>query len=283
MKLIEFRYKMSRSIHKVKHYIQDHSPEILSRVGVISTVTGFGLCVKASFEAKEILDNEPHDVETAVKVASNYIPAVGAVLVGTGSHLASNRILKRRYLELGAAYFALDQSFRRYRKNVAALYGRDKEAQIRFGDKEEQDHIRGGKFSDGKVLEPSPADGVSDYARYFTAVTAPHMYSRLMQHNLDHIKLVEKQANIWLKLEGRVFLNKVYEMLGLSETLAGNAVGWEYEGFGDGHITISVYIKNIRRNGKPPKPTIIVDFNVDGDIRQHVFEDYKGLESEKEF
>ena len=71
----------------------------------------------------------------------------------------------------------------------------------------------------------SPAD-ISGYARFFEKYTQdedgnsilnPHWESN-NEYNLMFIKAQERYANDLLKAKKRVFLNEVYEMLGLPRT-----------------------------------------------------------------
>jgi hypothetical protein len=85
------------------------------------------------------------------------------------------------------------------------------------------------------------------------------------------IKAQERYANDLLKAKKRVFLNEVYEMLGLPRTKAGQIVGWVYNpenSKGDNYIDFGLYSDNLSYsdyvNGFDQ--AILLDFNVDGNI-----------------
>ena len=124
----------------------------------------------------------------------------------------------------------------------------------------------------------SPAD-ISGYARFFekntqdedgNSILNPHWESN-NEYNLMFIKAQERYANDLLKAKKRVFLNEVYEMLGLPRTKAGQIVGWVYNpenSKGDNYIDFGLYSDNLSYsdyvNGFDQ--AILLDFNVDGNI-----------------
>lgn len=74
----------------------------------------------------------------------------------------------------------------------------------------------------------------------------------------------ERYANTRLKAKGHLFLNEVYEMLGLPKTKAGQTVGWVYTenthvSFGLDDPRCSDFVNGIGY-------AVLLDFNVDGDI-----------------
>ena len=86
------------------------------------------------------------------------------------------------------------------------------------------------------------------------------------------LKDQQRYANDLLKSKGHLFLNEVYDMLGIPRTKAGQVVGWIYDEkhpVGDNFVDFGIYdIYNERArdfvNGY--ERTILLDFNVDGNI-----------------
>ena len=102
------------------------------------------------------------------------------------------------------------------------------------------------------------------------SILNPHWESN-NEYNLMFIKAQERYANDLLKAKKRVFLNEVYEMLGLPRTKAGQIVGWVYNPEnpkGDNYIDFGLYSDNLSYsdyvNGFDQ--AILLDFNVDGNI-----------------
>ena len=86
------------------------------------------------------------------------------------------------------------------------------------------------------------------------------------------LKRQQDYANDRLKAKGHLFLNEVYDMLGIDRTKAGQIVGWVYDEdhpVGDNFVDFGIYDytkpANVRFvNGN--ERTILLDFNVDGPI-----------------
>ena len=82
----------------------------------------------------------------------------------------------------------------------------------------------------------------------------------------------QDQANERLKARGYLFLNDVYEMLGIPKTKAGQIVGWVYDTNmpnGDNYVDFGIfnaYSEQARDFVNGYERTILLDFNVDGNI-----------------
>ena len=77
-------------------------------------------------------------VQTGVKVAKLYAPAVAVSAAGVGCVLASHDIMKKRNVALSAAYLTVDKSFKEYKQRVVDRFGEEVEKEIRYGIKAEE-------------------------------------------------------------------------------------------------------------------------------------------------
>ena len=132
----------------VKGKVEKHSPEILMGVGVVGVVTGTVMACRATLKLNDILEEarETRDkikevasnpnyedkyteedakkdlavncIQTGVKVAKLYAPAVAVGVAGVGCVLASHDIMKKRNVALSAAYLTVDKSFKEYKQRV---------------------------------------------------------------------------------------------------------------------------------------------------------------------
>lgn len=73
-------------------------------------------------------------------------------------------------------------------------------------------------------------------------------------------------ANDKLRLQGYVFLNDIYERLGLPKTKAGQIVGWKLDGDGDGYIDFGIKDCSTYEDGRYDDNAFDLEFNCDGDI-----------------
>ena len=214
-------------------------------------------------------------VQTAVKFVKLYSPSVVLGAASLTCIVASHNILTKRNAALAAAYTAVDKGFKEYRSRVIERFGKDLDHELRYNIKakefEETTVDEKGKESTAKnTVNVADPNTYSEYARFFD--DGCNGWSKDPEHNLWFLKCQQAQANDRLKLNGYLFLNDVYEMLGIPRTKAGQVVGWIYNEknpVGDNFVDFGIYNMDIEKcrdfvNGY--ERTILLDFNVDGPI-----------------
>jgi hypothetical protein len=75
--------------------------------------------------------------------------------------------------------------------------------------------------------------------------------------------------NDTLKTRGHIFLNEVYDALGMQRSKEGAVVGWIYDKNHDGYVDFNVFDgmnREKREFVNEYEPSILLDFNVDGVI-----------------
>lgn len=300
------KVKIKETWNNVKFQTTKHSPEILAVAGVIGVVASGVMACKATTklsgileETKETVDKihecEANEelaekyseedakkdlaityVQTGVKVVKLYAPSVALGTLSIVSLLTSNHILRKRNVALAAAYKTVDSTFKKYRDRVTAKLGEEADKEFRYGLKSEKVEKKitdeNGKEKKVKkdihvVDDPST---YSDYARFFDA-SSSH-WEKNPEYNLMFLKQIQNWANDKLRLEKRLFLNDVYEMLGIPKSKAGQVVGWVYDEenpVGDNFVDFGIYDVNravVRDFVNGYEPVILLDFNVDGDV-----------------
>lgn len=107
----------------------------------------------------------------------------------------------------------------------------------------------------------------SMYARFFDD-SCP-AWSKSPEYNLLYLKQQEIHANDLLKVKGYLFLNDVYDMLGIPRSKAGQVVGWVYgeeNPIGDNYVDFGLYEESNSESVNGYERSILLDFNVDGCI-----------------
>lgn len=300
---------VARVFYKTGLKLEKHSPELLMVAGVVGVVAGGIMACAATLKVtevlndtkgqldtiKEVLENpEMEDkytaedgkkdtaivyIQTGVKMAKLYGPAV--VLTGASivCLIGSNRILNRRNVALTAAYSAVANSFKDYRNRVIDRFGKELDRELKYGIRvkeveeivvDENGHEKTVK-STLSVIDPNMH---SEYARFFD--DGCKGWEKDSEFNLMFLRQVQEQANKKLKRQKNLFLNDVYGMLGIPKTQAGQIVGWHYDEenpTGDNFVDFGIY------NGHNEKArdfvngyerTILLDFNVDGPILEYI-------------
>lgn len=297
--------KVVNVYNKVNGKVQKYSPEILAGVGVVGVVASTVMACKATMKLDEILNDSretrekiidvkdnpeytevysPEDAkkdltinytQTAMKVAKLYAPAVLLGSASLGCLLASNGILRKRNAALSAAYVTVDKSFKEYRNRVAERFGNEVEKEIRYNIKaEEIEKVvfdeEGNETVVKETLKTMDPNLYSDYAKFFDE--ASPCWQNDPEYNLMFLKSQQQYANDLLRAKGRLFLNDVYDMLGIDKTKAGQVVGWVYDEAnpsGDNFVDFGIYDmtkERVRAFVNGYETNILLDFNVDGNI-----------------
>lgn len=84
-------------------------------------------------------------------------------------------------------------------------------------------------------------------------------WQREQDYNLVFFRAQEQWFNDVLRAKGHLFLNEVYDALGLSRTRAGAICGWWYAGQKEVDVTMDIV-------GPDKDGAYVLDFNVEGVI-----------------
>lgn len=286
----------SKAVMKLKK----HSPEILVVAGIAGTVVSAVLACKATTKVAEILDETKgtldtiHDgmetgaingqeyttedgkkdtvvvyAQTGMKLAKLYGPAIILGTLSITSILASNNILRKRNVALGAAYAAIDKSFKEYRGRVIERFGEQVDTELKYGIKAkkfeeiEVDPETGKEKKVKKTVMVADPNLQSDYAVYFDSKS--RNYETNPDYNRMFLKAQQAFANDKLQTRGHLFLNEVLDDLDLPRTPAGQIVGWTKDG-PDGYVNFRIVEVERETEDGRHEPALLLDFNVEGNI-----------------
>lgn len=214
--------------------------------------------------------------QTAVKFVKLYGPAVVLGALSITSILASNNILRKRNVALAAAYATVDKGFKEYRSRVVERFGKEMDRELKYNIKAKEIEettidAKGKEKTVKQTIEVADVNEHSDYARFFDELCSG--WKRDAEYNLMFLKHQQNYANEKLQKQGYLFLNDVYDMLGIPRTKAGQVVGWIYDEANadvyDNFVDFGIYdLYNEKArdfvNGR--EKSILLDFNVDGNI-----------------
>lgn len=297
---------ITRNFNKIGFQLKKHSPEILVVAGVVGAVTSAVMACKATTKVHDILEDTKTKIDQVHEVLANddipeekysvedskkdlaiiyaqtgfefiklYGPSVALGVLSITAILTSNNILRKRNLALAAAYTTIDRSFKEYRGRVVERFGKDLDHELKHNikAKEIEETITnedGTETTETKTVDVANPTEYSDYARFFDEACSG--WTKDPELNLMFLKRQQSYANDLLQRRGYLFLNEVYDMLGIPRTKAGQVVGWVYDEncpVGDNYVDFGIY--DIHRekcrdfvNGY--ERTILLDFNPDGNI-----------------
>ncbi len=197
-------------------------------------------------------------VKSAVVFGRLYGPsvAVGAASIAalTGSHIQ----LTRRNAALTATIAVVSKAYDDYRVRVQEEIGKERELDIYRAMKEQEVEIDGKK----KTFKVSDPNDWSPYARFFDETS--ENWQRNAEMNRHFLQLQQNYANHQLHSRGHIFLNEIYDLLGLERSQAGQVVGWVMNGEGDNFVDFGLFECESSRFINQLEQSIILDFNVDG-------------------
>lgn len=308
MKKLEIMNTLSRKFGKTGLKLKKHSPEILVGVGIVGVVSSTIMACKATTKLDEVL-TEPKDkiekihelmenpdmvpegkeyteedgkkdltimyTQSAIKVIRLYAPAVALGSLSIAAILGGHHILRKRNIALAAAYATIDKSFKDYRGRVIERFGAELDKELKYNIKaaEVEETVVDEKGKEKKVkntVNVADPNVYSEYSKFFDE-SCPG-FTKDPEYNLMFLKDQQRYANDLLKVKGYLFLNDVYEMLGIPRTQAGQIVGWIYDEknpIGDNFVDFGIYDLHKEANRdfvNGYERVILLDFNVDGDI-----------------
>lgn len=288
----------TRSIGRTSLILKKYSPEILTGVGIATGVAAGVLAVRATLKVEPVIEKIQEDLAKVndlqensenldPKVVANlkgrvygiglleltklYWPAVSLGAASIGCIIGAHGIMKKRNAALVVAYNAVEKSFSEYRDRVASKLGEDEEKSIRYDVQENEvvDEETGKK----KVVTTVGSGHISPYAKFFDEYS--QYWDRNAEYNLIFLRAQQNYANDRLNARGHLFLNEVYESLGIPHTQAGAVVGWTISKDGDNFVDFGIYdISNdkAREFVNGIEKSILLDFNVDGVIYDKIEE-----------
>lgn len=292
--------KITRAAGRVVLKLRKASPDIMLIGGVVGIVGAAVMACKATLKAKDVIEethcliddtqedalerNLPEKyrkreifkvyIRQTGKLLKIYAPSIALGTLSIGSVIGSHCVLNRRYIGTAAAYKAVEEAFKAYRGRVKELVGEEDEKLIYLGGKKKEtikvkDIDENGEevlITENGGVVFNPNYGGSPYAKFFDE-SSPE-WKKNSEYNRMFLEAQQKYANNLLNAQGHVFLNEVYDMLGIPRTQAGAVVGWLKNGI-DGYIDFGIYNafrEKARDFVNGYERSILLDFNVDGVI-----------------
>jgi hypothetical protein len=291
-----FQQNALRFGKKAEFVLRRNAPSIMTYVGVGGFIATVGLAIRATNKANEVapkLRQAVKDVkdenalaktmtkkEASERLAKVYVETgwqltkiyAPTLLTGSASIalvLGGHGMMAKRQAQLVAVYAALDASYKAYRQRIRDEFGDDVERNIytrpsmrALDETENEGDLEACELIDLGDTNPSP------YARFFD--DASPNWTKTAEWNLMFLRAQEQWANDRLNNQGFLFLNEVYEALGLPRSQAGQIVGWKHNGSGDGFVSFglgNIWDDNARAFINGLENVALLDFNVDGIIK----------------
>ena len=298
--------KLTRTLNRVGLKLKKHSPEILVVTGVVGTVASAVMACKATTKIDEVLAETKDNIDKTkdyvekkgfsekyteedykkdltifyakggLELVKLYAPSVALGALSITAILSGHNVLRKRNVALAAAYATVEKGFKEYRGRVVERFGEELDRELKYNIKAKEveettvDEKTGEEKITKKTVNVADPNNYSTYARFFDDGCTG--WTKDPEYNLMFLKNQQRYANDLLKSRGHLFLNEVYDMLGIPRTKAGQVVGWIYDEEypnGDNFVDFGIYDlynEKARDFVNGYERTILLDFNVDGDI-----------------
>lgn len=281
---------ISRAAGRQALSIKTNSPAILFAAGVVGIGGTVFLACKATLKLEETVEETSKTVDKlqlrqseavsqtereqiqkelwwargygARQIVKLYAPAAVLGVVSIAALFGSHRILNKRNAALTTAYSVLDRSFRNYRGRVREAFGEETEESLYLDS--QYDTYTSGDLK-GEIERVHHKD-VGPYSAFFDEANSS-AFRWDAETNMYKLRAAEKFANDKLQARGYLFLNEVFEYLGMEYSETGALCGWSYPARdgGDGYVDFGLDRNTVqaRRFREGKEPAVILNFNCD--------------------
>ena len=295
--------EIRKAIKGLELNLKKAAPDIMLIGGVVLSAASVVIFCKKSRETEPVIENFVESLEKAkedhedgitndkeyrrivigktVKAAKDagkaYWLPTAMWCASTGLIVGGHHILKDRNAALAAVAAGLGAELRTLHQRIVDRFGEEVDKELKYGteivevETRHVDEATGEeKVEKRKLVALGDPSEHSPYARFFDESCAAWQNSA--EYNLAYLLAREKEANERLKANGFLFLNDVYDMLGMERSKAGQEVGWRWikdNPYGDNYVSFGIY-NGARKDNRDfvngYEPSILLDFNVDGPI-----------------
>lgn len=220
---------LTRALLKSKgitqHFLHEHSPAILTALGVSGTISTAYLAGKASYHAALIIAEDEaiagthDDVKERLKGRTKlvwrlYIPAAMSGGLTIATIITANTVSTRRTAAIAAAYSLTDKAFTEYKEKVVETIGEKKATNIK--DSIVQDALERTPPPDNLLILTGPGE----------VLCREHFTGRYFVCDMETLKKAQNDINAKLHRELYATLSDFYEMVGLEQTTMSDETGW---------------------------------------------------------
>jgi len=200
---------------RVQKLAIDNSPQILTAIGVVGTVSTAVLAGKAGYRYARILSEQSPWLDRREKLEltwKEFIPPATTGVLTVVCILGANHIGTRRAAGLAAAYSLSERAFTEYREKVIERVGVKQEQSVR--DEIAQDRVSATPGSREIIISGTKVLCLDSYTgRYF-------------ESDMETLKKAQNDTNYQILNDMYATLTDFYDRIGLPKTRFSDEVGW---------------------------------------------------------
>lgn len=233
----------SQLFKNFKTSVANHSPEILTGIGIAGMITAGVLAVKETPKALRLIEEKKKELQTDKLTAKEtvrttwkcYVPSVGLTVMSTACLIGSTKVSLRRNAALATAYKLSESALTTYKEKVIETVGEKKEQSIR--ESIAQDKIDANPVSQNNVIVIGNG----------TTLCYDSISGRYFKSSKDALQRAENDLNRRMRYSDYISLNEFYAEIGLPSIDIGDDLGWNIE---RGYIEI-FFSSHIADDGTP--------------------------------
>lgn len=246
---------MANLFKSVKMVVSQHSPEILTGIGIAGMITTTVLAVRATPKAliliddkKAELDLDPRDnltpMETVKATWKCYIPAAVTCATSVACLVGASSVNSKRNAALATAYNLTTAAFNEFKEATREVVGEKKEQLIHH--KVAEERIKKEPVNQSAIIVSGNGN-----TRCFDTIT-----KRRFTSDIEAIKRIVNELNRrMVNGEDYISLNDFYYELGLDGSSIGDELGWNVA---DGLIELE-FSAQLDSDGTP---CIVIDYAI---------------------
>ena len=256
---------ITSTIGKGKLTVKKYSPEILLTVGIISGGAAIVTAIRSTLKCEDVLDEHErkmNEIEGALRLAESaeeeeqidytledakkdkvkaylqtgfdmaklYAPTIIFTGLSITCILTSHGVMRKRNVALAASLATVRTAFDEYRGRVVRDLGKEMDNHFLYDtvektiETETTDDKGKKKVSKETYAVPTVS---SAYSRFFDEANPNYEKDGSANYTFVRAQMIYLQNK--LIANGYLFLNDVYEHLGLPITIAGQSAGWIYD------------------------------------------------------
>lgn len=248
---MSFKSTLTRFVSRAGTTLAKNYPTIALTAGVVGFAGTVGLAIHATNKSQWIIGNHKGDIHhtrerfkkqndpyspeqfkkdqiaiwtnTITLLGKNYAPTMALGVASIAALISGQSVLSNRLNTMTIAYEGARTILKSYRENVKKEVGEDKELELYTTS------VADGRqrLIDTGVIDPDCAGyDFEGTTFWFDSETSPENYQDSDMANANFLSDVENAMNRRLQQRGHLFLNDVYEALGMEDTPLGTQIGW---------------------------------------------------------
>lgn len=244
---------------KMRLSIVEHSPEILTGMGIAGLITTVVFAVKATPKALSILDESvPEEDKSDIKDLPTALPAkdvvrltwkcyIPTIVTGASSILCiigANSANTRKNMALATAYTLSETALKEYQEKVVETIGEKKEKTVR--DAIAKDKIDKNPVNNKEIIITNKGN----------TLCYDIISGRYFRSDIDKIKKAENNLNRQIITDMYVSLNDFYHEIGLPPIHIGEDIGWNVE-----RGLLELYFSS--QLTKDDEPCLVVNYRIE--------------------